>query len=103
MKSNMLKELLETIKDKYPPNCAEELLETEKALSFSEFNSQIAMKIGNAIVDEEKIYNDVTFQIVRASDDSVIYQYIGDTVSTRNIEFAKGRVSTSIQTGHCSY
>lgn len=100
----MLLELKEKFKGKYPMECVLELEQMEKELlHYKQFTSAEALLLGCGIVDQAKKYKeDVAICIWRLDDDCVIFQYVGNGKSQRNIEFAIAKRNTSLKTGHCS-
>ncbi|KUP25916.1 heme-binding protein [Paenibacillus sp. DMB5] len=99
----MLEKLKNQLAGQYPMGCAQELEDTEAELEFDIFGSEIALELGSMIVNMAQKYGeDVVVQITREKDQIVIFQYLGDSRSQRNIDFAQGKRNTVLKTGHCS-
>ena len=100
----MLKDIREQFKGKFTLEQVNELEKMEnELLHFSQFNSEMALEIGNKIVECSKEYNeDVVVRIIRQSDDLIIFQYAGNTMKERNYSFAMGKYNTVKKTKHCS-
>lgn len=70
----------------------------ENELKFSHFDSQDALNLGLSVLDVLKQYQkDIIVQITREEDQAVIFQYMMDCKSQKNINYAL------LKTGHCSF
>lgn len=99
----MLAELKKQLQGKYPMGCAHELEEAEKILSFDKFDSETALSFGIELVQSAKKYTgDIVAMIIRESDQATVFQYIGDSKSQKNIEYAQMKRNAVLKTGHCS-
>lgn len=99
----MLHKLRSELEGQYPPGCAKVLEEIEKSFVFEMFNSQVALSVGNLIVQISQEYKeDVIVRITRESDELTVFQYVGNSKSQRNIDFALAKRNTVLKTGHCS-
>ena len=72
-------------------------------LSFPFFSSEEALKLGTHIINaSEKYGEEIALMIVRERDQAVIFQYIMDGKSERNINFARMKMKAAQITGHSS-
>lgn len=96
-------ELLEKFDGKYRQENLEELLAIERMLRFDTLNSRVAFSLGEIIVQlSAKYQKGLCVSIIRESDQLVIFQYVSDSCSKRNIDFAMKKRNTVLLTGHCS-
>lgn len=103
MSSLKLEKLKMQMRGKYPLGCAKELEAMEKLFAFHEFHSEIALKLGGMLVQFAKKYQeDLVVLIVREDDQTIIFQYVGNKKTKRNIEFAMKKRNTVLKTGHSS-
>lgn len=87
----------------YTPYCLEVLQDQELQLQYSEFGSQEALKLGNILADLTKEYDRaVGIRITRESDNLVLFQYMMDEKSERNIMYMEGKRKAAIACGHSS-
>lgn len=99
----ILIELLEKFDEKYRKENVAELLEMERTLRFDSFDSLAAFSLGEIIVQLSSKYQEgLCVSIIRESDQLVIFQYVSDSCSKRNIDFAMKKRNTVLLTGHCS-
>lgn len=98
-----LNELRETTKGQYPMGSAEILEQTETALLLKKFDSHDALEIGSRMVRLSEKYQKEPFVIIiREQDELPIFQFAGNTMLQRNINFAMKKRNTVLKTGHCS-
>lgn len=72
-------------------------------LHLSKFTSEDAIALGLKILALSKVYEeDMFIQIERVSDHLTIFQYAGEQMKQRNLEFALMKHNTVVNTGHCS-
>lgn len=98
-----LNELREMTKEQYPKGSAEILEQIEKSLFLKKFDSLDALEIGNRVVKiSEKYKMEPLVMIIREQDELPIFQFAGNTMSQRNVNFAMKKRNTVLKTGHCS-
>ncbi len=79
------------------------LEEQEKTFAMSSFTSKDALAIGNAMVSLLPEYDrGIVVQIIRESDQNVIFQYITDDKTEKNIMYTTGKHACISQFGHSS-
>lgn len=99
----MLDELASRMHKKYTNRDLETLERIEQTLSFPYFNSEVALKIGNLMIEKAKAYpEEIAIVIIREKDDLVIFQYVADSKAKRNIDFAMRKRLATLTTGHMS-
>lgn len=99
----MLNELQSRLHVRYTPEHAKELERMEMLFQFDRFGSKDALRLGTQIVAEaEKYKRDVAIRIVRTEDQLILFQYVGEEKTARNLEFARKKGNTVAATGHCS-
>lgn len=87
----------------YDETDLEILQEHEKILQYESFSSKDALVLGNRIVSLLSDYdNGIALQIQRNSDNAIIYQYISDDKSDKNIAYIKMKRKVTELTGHSS-
>lgn len=99
----MLNQLKNKLINAYSKSDLQVLNKIESILTFDNFNSKVALKLGELIVEiagEDR--NEVAIIIIRESDKACIFQYIGEGKSQRNIDFAMKKRNTVIYTKHSS-
>ena len=88
----------------YTQDTLDQLDRIEKSCTFEIFNSDEALKLGNCLVEASKNYpNGVAIMITREVDESVIFQYISDDKSSRNIGFANMKRKAVLESQHSSF
>nr|WP_314464422.1 heme-binding protein [uncultured Clostridium sp.] len=98
-----LNELREATKKQYPIGSAEILAQIEKLFFLKKFDSRDALEVGSRMIRLSKKYQKEPFIIIiREQDELPIFQYAGDSMSQRNINFAMKKRNTVLKTGHCS-
>lgn len=98
-----LNELRETTKEQYPMGSAEILVQIENALLLKKFDSRDALEIGSRMVRlSEKYQKEPLVIIIREQDELPVFQYAGNAMLQRNINFAMKKRNTVLKTGHCS-
>lgn len=97
-------ELFERYKGQFSAEHVSQLEALENALlHFAAFTAQDALELGTEIVRQSEQYGeDIAVRILRCKDDLPIFQYVGDTRSARNLNFAMAKADTVKHTGHCS-
>ena len=98
-------ELIEAAKNSlhYTGEALSLLQKEEEDLVLDSFDSRTAFAIGCLLKEEaEKEDREVTIQITRESDGAVIFQYIMDSKSQRNLGFAEGKRQASLLSNHAS-
>ncbi|MEK3787050.1 Gfo/Idh/MocA family oxidoreductase [Paenibacillus sp. FSL K6-1230] len=98
-------EVLDTIRAglTYTPECLDVLVEQEKTLQYDRFGAEEALKLGNIIAELAKDYDrEIAVSIFRESDDLVLFQYMMDSKSARNISYMEGKRRAALATGHSS-
>ncbi|MCR5796102.1 MAG: Gfo/Idh/MocA family oxidoreductase [Solobacterium sp.] len=79
------------------------LQQEEEDLVFDSFDSSTAFAVGCLLKEEaEKEDREVMIRITRESDQAVIFQYMMDSKSERNIVYAEGKRQASLLSGHAS-
>lgn len=97
--------ILDVIRDglSYTADGLKTLEEQEKVLTFEQFGSADALKLGNVLAETALDYDrEVSIQITRESDGAVLFQYLMDSKSERNVVFMKGKRNVVLQSGHSS-
>lgn len=81
-----------------------EILEAEEELlQYESFTSKEALELGNHLVELLKEYDgELAIRITRESDHAVVFQYIMDSKSERNLGFIEGKQKVLELTGHSS-
>lgn len=75
----------------------------EELLQLSEFNNEIALKLGNTIATLAKEYDrGVSVRIIKEPEDLVIFQYMMDGKTKANEVYMMGKRQSSIDTNHSS-
>lgn len=75
----------------------------QELLHLSKFTSEDAIALGLRILALSKAYEeDMFIQIERVPDHLTIFQYAGEQIKQRNLEFAVMKYNTVATTGHCS-
>lgn len=101
MRFNLV-EMKEKFKGQFTKKDLEELEAIENQLHFNEFNSEVALKLGNALYNKAKPRGAVAIRITRESDQLPIFQIIMDGKTQRHLNFGEAKRQTVLQTGHCS-
>lgn len=87
----------------YTPYCLEVLQDQETQLQYMEFGSKEALELGNIIAELTNEYDrEVGIRITRESDNLVLFQYMMDEKSERNIAFMEGKRKSALVCGHSS-
>lgn len=87
----------------YTPQCLEALREQEECLRFEKFLSQDALRLGNAVAELAGEYDrEISVRITREADGAVLFLYLMDSKSQRNVGFMEGKRQAVLATGHCS-
>ena len=98
--------ILDTIKagyTKYDENDLEVLKKQEEALQFEYFNSELALKLGQTVIElAKKMDREIAVQIIREADEAVIFQYLMDSKSARNLEFMARKRKVALACQHSS-
>lgn len=99
-----LTELLEQYNGQFSAEHVSQLEAMENTLlHFDTFTSQDALELGTEIVRQSRQYGeDIAVRIFRCKDDLPIFQYVGDTRTARNLNFAMAKTETVKKTSHCS-
>ncbi|MCF0106478.1 MAG: Gfo/Idh/MocA family oxidoreductase, partial [Holdemanella sp.] len=99
-------EIMDCIRDgyiNYDENDLHILLKQEQILQFDSFTSYDALQIGNRIVDDIQKYDrEISIMVIRERDASVIFQYIMDSKSQRNVQFMEMKRKAVLYTHHSS-
>lgn len=75
----------------------------EKLLRFERFTNDDALRLGVAVVEHAVPYGEsISIRIIRSSDELTVFQYVGEGLSQRNINFSTWKYNTVVKTGHCS-
>lgn len=99
----MLNNLKEKLTGVYTKDHLQELEQIERLLQFKHFTSNESFELGSSIVKEAiKSYDDLIVMIIREEDQLVIFQYVGEKMTQRNIDFAMKKRNTVLKSGHCS-
>lgn len=96
----MFHDLKDKLKDEYTKDNLVQLETCEQLLEFEEFDSHSALTIGNLMVEMAEA--DIAVRIIREKDECILFQYVGDKCSQRNIDFAMKKRNTCLKTKHCS-
>ena len=82
----------------------DQLENIEKQLCFSHFNSHDAFELGNMVLKcAEKYQQDIIILIIREDDELPIFQYVMDSKSKKNVQYAYLKRNSVLETGHCSF
>lgn len=99
-------EILDKVRNEftnYDEACLNILKKQEELLQYNSFSSEDAMELGQIIVQLAREYNgEVAIQIVREKDELVIFQYIMNSKSMRNIRFMEGKRKAALISKHAS-
>ena len=98
-------QILDQIKSgfEYTPYCLEVLNEQESQLQYTEFGSKEALELGNILAELTKEYDrTVGIRITRERDNLILFQYMMDEKSERNLTFMEGKRKAAIACGHSS-
>ena len=99
----MLDELKKRMRGEYTADNVRELERMEELFRLKRFNSGDALRLGNQIVREaEKRGGGLMVRIIRTEDNLPVFQYVDDTKSQRNVDFAMMKGNAVRATGHCS-
>lgn len=92
------------LKGKYTKEHLIQMELIEKQFYFESFSSNDALDLGilTAKIAKEEFQSDVVILITREKDQNVIFQYIMDEKSQRNIDFANMKRNATLKTGHNS-
>lgn len=98
--------ILDQIKEgytKYEDSDLEILYKQEEILQFDSFDSQTALDLGKCLIELAKEYDrEIAVQIVREADEAVIFQYMMDSKSARNLEIMARKRKTALASQHAS-
>ena len=99
-------EILDEIRNsftKYDGTDLEILREHERTLQYESFSSEDALVLGNRIVSLLDDYdNGIAVQIQRNKDKAIVFQYISDDKSEKNISYIEMKRRVTELTGHSS-
>ncbi len=88
---------------KYEDSDLDILKKQEEVLQFESFDSKQALELGKTLIDLAGEYDrEVAVQIVREADGAVIFQYLMDSKSARNIGFMTRKRNTALACQHAS-
>lgn len=80
-----------------------ELQAIEEALVFPQLTSQDALRLGQLIVEKAQNFGEEPAIIIeRVADGATIFQYLGNSCSQRNLNFALAKMEAVKRTGHTS-
>lgn len=99
----MLDKLKEQLAGIYTKQHLQELEDIERLLEFKQFTSTDAFLLGSTIAKEaKKAGGDIIVFITNEIEQSLMYQYIGEKMTQRNIDFANKKKNAVLKSGHCS-
>ncbi len=95
--------VFEELRGKYTLEDMDILEELNSFLSVPSFSSELALQIGSKLVKRSIDYKEeCAIRITREADECVIFQYIGNSKSNRNINFLLGKRNAVLATKHAS-
>lgn len=88
----------------YDENTLSLLEKEEEDLVFENFSNSDAYRLGNEIVSLSHEYErGIAVTITREADECVVFQYLDDDKSQRNLDFALGKRRAALKAGHSSF
>ena len=99
-------EILDLIREgyAYDEKALDILKQEEEDLRFDSFDNRDALRLGNQIIAMSGDYDrGIAVRITREEDRCVVFQYLNDDKSDRNLFFAEGKRNVSLHTGHSSF
>lgn len=88
----------------YDENTLSLLEKEEEDLAFENFGNQDAYRLGCEIVTLSQEYErGIAVTITREADQCVVFQYLDDAKSQRNLDFASGKRRAALKAGHSSF
>lgn len=97
-------DLREKYKDNFTEDSVSQIEKMERELLYrSHFSIEDALKLGIRVIECAKDYHEsIAVRIIRMSDLLPVFQYVGEGLKERNLNFAMRKYNTVIRTGHCS-
>lgn len=87
----------------YDESCLKILEKQEELLQYDSFSSADALELGQIIARlAQEYHGEVAIQIVRERDETIIFQYIMDSKSSRNLRFMEGKRKAALVSKHAS-
>lgn len=100
----MLDKLLTQMKNAWTADDVRELEAEEALFRFDRFTAADVLALGNEIVRQaaQQHHEEIAVRIERTDDALVLFQYVGEGLGQRNLDFAKRKANTVAATRHCS-
>lgn len=96
-------ELNQVFNFNFDKNHINELEKIENDLKFETFNQQIALDLALSLIQHSKNYDgEIVLRISDEIRNIVIFQYVMETKTEKNIKLAMLKRNAVLQTGHCS-
>lgn len=99
----MLEKIIERLPKEAEQGHLLQLEQAEQLFHYSSFTSRDALNLGNEIIRAAvKHGEEPAVRIIRLSDSLILFQYVGENRSERNLDFAQGKGNTAVRSGHSS-
>ena len=94
--------MFEELKGHYTAGHLEELEELERHFHFESFGQADVLALSEQIIACSRDMGEIAFLVVRESDQLAVFQYVDESKSARNLNFAMMKRNSVLKTGHMS-
>lgn len=94
--------MFEELKNSYTRSHLTELEKLEQYFHFESFGQSDVLALSEQIIACSRDMGEIAFRVIRESDQLVVFQYVDDGRSERNLDFAMMKRNCTLKTGHMS-